>query len=272
MSCLDLFLVQTGASLEALAKGAVRFSRRFTLKEIRDRWWSLLYDPHESNRGSLGMSEVENLNIGHASKLRKIIAIKETGEKSTKRKTESIRRKYYAMRKRIRGLPVNDNYHDFTNNDIYDYHLPVDQLTLSGSCLLGDHIITNPRHFEPRNENLGMLEPVEGKDNLLADTVITKTLSKSNLIHSDAEDLCPEFGKQEQHGFNSSISDGFVLSYPTDREPLWKMTEDVSVPSLPVSISAQDKTHATENRSNLPEEDHGKLVTHCRLLLFINMK
>lgn len=267
---MDLFLVQTGASLEALAKGAVRFSRRFTLQEIRDRWHSLLYDPCESKRASFGISGVENINIGHASKLWKITGIKESGEKSTKRKTESIRRKYYAMRKRIRGLPANDNGLEFINNGIYDYHLPIDQLTLSGNCLLGDNIITNPRHLESGHETLGMLEPVGARDKFQADTVIMKTLLNSNLIHSGAGDLCPEHGEQEQHRFNPSISDGLAvgLSSPTDREPLWKMTEDVSAPSLPVSVSARVKTHDTENRSNLPEEDHGKLVNPCRLLLF----
>lgn len=87
--------------MEALAKGAVRFSCRFTLKEIRDHWRSLLYDPRESRSASFGMSEVENVNVGHASKLLKITGIKEGVEKSTKRERESIRKKYYEMRKRI---------------------------------------------------------------------------------------------------------------------------------------------------------------------------
>lgn len=246
--------------MEALAKGAVRFSRRFTLKEIRDRWRSLLYDPCESKKASFGMSEVDNLNVGHASKLWKITGIKESGEKSAKRKTESIRRKFYAMRKRIRDL-------DFTNNGLYDYHLSADRLT---NDLLGDHTITNPRLLGPRHETFGILEPVGGRDKLQADTVSVKLLSNSNILHSDAGDLCPEYGKQEQHRINSSISDDLVgLSSPTDRDPLWKLTEDVPAPLLPMSISPRDKTHDTENRSNLAEDDHGKLVTLCRFLLFI---
>ncbi|KAM0022220.1 putative microspherule protein [Helianthus debilis subsp. tardiflorus] len=38
----DLLLknsIEAGASLEALAKGAVNFSHRYTLREIRDRWF-----------------------------------------------------------------------------------------------------------------------------------------------------------------------------------------------------------------------------------------
>ncbi|KAJ0255868.1 Forkhead-associated [Hirschfeldia incana] len=44
--------IENGASLESLAKGAVKFSRRFTLSELRDRWHSLLYNPHVTSLSS----------------------------------------------------------------------------------------------------------------------------------------------------------------------------------------------------------------------------
>ncbi|KAH0875956.1 hypothetical protein HID58_073318 [Brassica napus] len=44
--------IENGASLESLAKGAVKFSRRFTLSELRDRWHSLLYNSHVTSLSS----------------------------------------------------------------------------------------------------------------------------------------------------------------------------------------------------------------------------
>ncbi|URE06734.1 FHA [Musa troglodytarum] len=51
--------VEAGASLESLAKGAVCFSRRFTLRELQDRWYSLLYDSDTSAEASARMIEFE---------------------------------------------------------------------------------------------------------------------------------------------------------------------------------------------------------------------
>ncbi|RRT59918.1 hypothetical protein B296_00045430, partial [Ensete ventricosum] len=48
-----------GASLESLAKGAVCFSRRFTLRELQERWYSLLYDSETSAEASARMIEFE---------------------------------------------------------------------------------------------------------------------------------------------------------------------------------------------------------------------
>ncbi|KAG5531604.1 hypothetical protein RHGRI_026275 [Rhododendron griersonianum] len=58
----DLLLknaVEAGASLEALAKGAVQFSRRFTFQELQDRWHSLLYDPDIAAQASACMGELQ---------------------------------------------------------------------------------------------------------------------------------------------------------------------------------------------------------------------
>ncbi|CAN0919083.1 Microspherule protein 1 [Linum grandiflorum] len=106
----DLLLkngVEAGASLEALAKGAVRFSRRFTVRELRDRWHSLLYDANVSAEASVRMAELELsaanvLSLSSSSKLNKTSAIRENGECSAKRKPEmdNIRRMYYAMKKK----------------------------------------------------------------------------------------------------------------------------------------------------------------------------
>lgn len=45
--------------MEALAKGAMRFSHRFTVRELRERWRALLYDPELSAEASARMVEAE---------------------------------------------------------------------------------------------------------------------------------------------------------------------------------------------------------------------
>ncbi|KAL2552701.1 Forkhead-associated (FHA) domain-containing protein [Forsythia ovata] len=103
----DLLLknaVEAGASLEALAKGAVQFSRRFTFQELRDRWHSLLYEPDISTQASARMFELEISGFNSSSKLNRLENnFKGNKEVPLKRKSESIRRHYYAMRKKIRS-------------------------------------------------------------------------------------------------------------------------------------------------------------------------
>ncbi|KAM7272761.1 hypothetical protein ACFE04_027424 [Oxalis oulophora] len=51
--------VESGASLEAIAKGAVRFSMKYTITEVQDRWYSLLYDPLVSLPAASAMFDYE---------------------------------------------------------------------------------------------------------------------------------------------------------------------------------------------------------------------
>ncbi|XP_010419214.1 PREDICTED: uncharacterized protein LOC104704902 [Camelina sativa] len=44
--------LEDGTSLETLAKGAVRFSQKFTLSELKDRWHCLLYNPKVTSLSS----------------------------------------------------------------------------------------------------------------------------------------------------------------------------------------------------------------------------
>uniref|UniRef100_A0A0D9ZEJ3 FHA domain-containing protein n=1 Tax=Oryza glumipatula TaxID=40148 RepID=A0A0D9ZEJ3_9ORYZ len=97
--------VETGASLEALAKGAVCFSCKFTLKEIQDRWNSLLYDPEISTQASARMVEYEN-DLSTSNPLKaKVINAKQKDLSFQKRKIDSVKNQYYAMRKRVRNEP-----------------------------------------------------------------------------------------------------------------------------------------------------------------------
>ncbi|KAJ6398386.1 hypothetical protein OIU77_019229 [Salix suchowensis] len=107
----DLLLknaIEAGASLEALAKGAVRFSRKFSVRELSDRWHSLLYDNDVSAEASSRMVELHLSNfslpklntITSSSSSKFGFAVKESD--SVKRKFECVRQLYYAMRKKMR--------------------------------------------------------------------------------------------------------------------------------------------------------------------------
>ncbi|KAL8141209.1 hypothetical protein V2J09_007230 [Rumex salicifolius] len=106
----DLLLknaVEAGASLESLAKGAVRFSRRFTIRELQERWHSLLYDPDISVESAENMMELErSASSLPYNKPSKVDTSKDNGE-GHKRKVQSVRSYYYALRKRIRSDPLN---------------------------------------------------------------------------------------------------------------------------------------------------------------------
>ncbi|KAJ1701151.1 hypothetical protein LUZ63_000930 [Rhynchospora breviuscula] len=89
--------IESGASLEALAKGAVNFTRRFSLKELQERWQALLYDPEVSAEASARMIEYESSTSSNP-------PIKPSPNPSSnpyKRMADSVRSQYYSMRKRV---------------------------------------------------------------------------------------------------------------------------------------------------------------------------
>uniref|UniRef100_A0A2P2J5L2 Uncharacterized protein LOC8273017 n=1 Tax=Rhizophora mucronata TaxID=61149 RepID=A0A2P2J5L2_RHIMU len=144
--CLLKNAVEMGASLEALAKGAVQFSRKFTVRELRERWHSLLYDPDVSAEASAGMVQFELFG----SKLSKNIGSKENDEISAKRKVGSIRRLYYARKKKthVRSLkaPPDMGFLGTTDgNDcigiesVCGENATFEDQPLGGSCVFGDH-------------------------------------------------------------------------------------------------------------------------------------
>lgn len=105
--------IEEGASLEALAKGAVHFSRIFTLQEVHDRWHALLYNPDISAQACAHSFLDESYKP------------KEINASHRKRKVGSLRKRYYAMLKRIRheffssphlGVVTESTQHDCTAN------------------------------------------------------------------------------------------------------------------------------------------------------------
>ncbi|TKY75212.1 Microspherule protein 1 [Spatholobus suberectus] len=102
----DLLLknaVEAGASLESLAKGAVQFSRKYSIREIQDRWYSLLYDPVISAEASARMTNFELSALPLPPRFYRFGHSKERKVASVKKKSESVRNLYYARRKRIRN-------------------------------------------------------------------------------------------------------------------------------------------------------------------------
>ncbi|KAK4342491.1 hypothetical protein RND71_038307 [Anisodus tanguticus] len=119
----DLLLknaIEAGASLESLAKGAVQFSQRFSIQELQDRWHALLYDTVVSAEASALMIEFDR--SASTPKCNRFENAKESKNSVLlKRKTESVRSCYYAMRKRIRNDPFDSMDMNFLggagNND-----------------------------------------------------------------------------------------------------------------------------------------------------------
>ncbi|CAM0905586.1 unnamed protein product [Alopecurus aequalis] len=94
--------VESGASLESLAKGAVCFSRKFTLQELQDRWCSLLYDSETSAQASARIVEFETvLSTSRSGKSIKRFNSKGKVYSRRKRKMYSVKYQYYLRRKRV---------------------------------------------------------------------------------------------------------------------------------------------------------------------------
>ncbi|GFY86109.1 forkhead-associated (FHA) domain-containing protein [Actinidia rufa] len=151
LTSIGLQNLRSGASLESLAKGAVQFSRRFTVQELQNRWLALLYDPVISAEASARMIEFERSAVSLPSKPYRCEDSKESNRVSGKRKAESVRSYYYSMRKSICNEPfdstdlnylVGPGHNDCSGNG--------NELS-AASCMLVDPI---SNHFGLRNLNV----------------------------------------------------------------------------------------------------------------------
>ncbi|XVE56116.1 hypothetical protein DITRI_Ditri03aG0211700 [Diplodiscus trichospermus] len=139
----DLLLknaIEAGASLESLAKGAVQFSRKFTVRELQDRWHSLLYDPVVSEEASSHMIEFERSTSTLSSKFGRTGNSKDNKSLSGKRKSGCVRSCYYALRKRIRNEPFNSMDLNFLIAPNDGNYVGIEDEPVPGSCMLGDPI------------------------------------------------------------------------------------------------------------------------------------
>ncbi|XP_012491593.1 uncharacterized protein LOC105803748 isoform X2 [Gossypium raimondii] len=271
----DLLLknaIESGASLEALAKGAVRFSRKFTVKELQDRWRALLYDPVISDQAAARMIEVELSASNLYSKSSKCDNSVENG--SAKRKFESVRRSYYAMRKRA------CNYH-VTNS--------------SGVSFLGspngNHCMQNRGGYdelvEPREDcvqnqfgfcdlGIGCVDK-RSQDNDLKVTLKEDCFSEKveNLEQNNVSSGSPHviFEASVKFGHPSGVEEikpfSVGCSSPQPDMPLWKTMEDVPAAVMPVNDGPLDKGQDVEGEIVHPEDvDGGDLAETDALLNF----
>ncbi|KAF9598154.1 hypothetical protein IFM89_025594 [Coptis chinensis] len=210
----DLLLknaVEAGASLEALAKGAVRFSRRFTIQELQNRWHALLYDPDTSGPASASMVELE-LSVSEQSTESNKLGDSKGNGIPVKRKEESVRSHYYAMRKRIRNEP-------FSNVDLSFLHTCSgteggcgDQVTVDnehplGDCMVGDHVTD---HFDLHDTNFDILD--HGYQQVVrADNAADNDQGAAHAFHSGHQDL-----------YVGEIPDGIM-----DRNCLYEFADNV---------------------------------------------
>ncbi|QCE16660.1 microspherule protein 1 [Vigna unguiculata] len=153
----DLLLknaVEAGASLESLAKGAVQFSRKYNIREIQDRWYSLLYDPVISAEASAGMTNFELSASPLPSKFYRFGHSKEQKVVSTKRKSGSVRNLYYARLKRIRNSMLTSMDLSFLvdpGNGNYAEH---ESHPLSGTCMPEGGTLNLPVQYDFPPENV----------------------------------------------------------------------------------------------------------------------
>lgn len=220
----DLLLknaIEAGASLESLAKGAVRFSRKFTVQELQDRWHSLLYDPVVSKEASSHMIEFEQNGSAFTLKLSR------AGSLSGKRKSESVRTSYYALRKRIRNEPLNSLELGFLVAPPGDNNCFGNEDD-SGNCLVGEgisNVITDVFNTTMDNQieegfssqavnihdNLHHIVGESGHvENLPVDLFeydgpVMKPTSTFDCVNTYRDIACSEF--EENRIFNSPVAD-----------------------------------------------------------------
>uniref|UniRef100_A0A7N0V655 FHA domain-containing protein n=1 Tax=Kalanchoe fedtschenkoi TaxID=63787 RepID=A0A7N0V655_KALFE len=147
--------VEDGASLESLAKGAVQFSRRFTLQEIKERWVSILYDPVISAEVSARVIEIERNSSNIPQKSFRCGGLKDNKCNAKKIKTESIRGHYYAARKRIRYDNLRSMEMELADGLIYasDHNYGMEPPL---NCIIGD---PNRNLLELQQSDAGLMDP-----------------------------------------------------------------------------------------------------------------
>ncbi|XP_021759868.1 uncharacterized protein LOC110724726 [Chenopodium quinoa] len=273
--------IEAGASLESLAKGAVQFSRRFTIKELQDRWLALLYDPIISTRAAEQMVELERSSSNLASKSNRADNTKGAKNAHGKRRAESVRRCYYAMRKRICNEPHNQGDLAFlvgTSDSCFmngaEAPVPDDILgdPMAGHFGLGEY--EHVDFDELRNEfpqvtrggapSCGASEFPTQQHNtfedhmehntLLLHNASSKELPGHSMFEGNNIQVNPDCNRKDimcsgfegNTTFNLSIPESeaqYHLQYtsPPPAMPDWKPIDGMSVPEMPDDISIRGK-------------------------------
>lgn len=266
----DLLLknaVEAGASLESLAKGAVQFSRKFAIREVQDRWLSILYDPVIAEEASARMIDFEQSASGCPLKSNKIGNPAEEKYTTKRRNIQSVRRCYHAMRKRISNEPFHSMELGFlvAPSDNFGESIP-NQYELQET----DFDIMPEINFNQSNmcdypdkpeENLLVDEMDRGKELPVTDNF--------DLIHTNRESLCSAF--EENQVYNLSISDCEAPFHPLECSSpvnVWTMIEGMSAPHL----ADEDGEDADKNTGTSDPElkNEGYLAELSNTLLNFN--
>lgn len=193
---------------------------------MQDRWYSLLYDDVVSEEASANMIEVERLGVVNQLRPNKLEGVKDIACSSRKRKPQSVREYYYAMRKRICNEPLDMiglnlvSGHDCPNFRDGNKFSSAD-CRIDNSDILGDRgpdCIIRPHSFPESTEN---------------DTPPLRDLPLCNLF--EAEDLvneagvCSEFVDQSFHSFGCPP--------PLNEMPIGHTSEEISAEVLPIQIA-----------------------------------
>lgn len=265
--------VEAGASLEALAKGAVRFSRKFTIQELRDRWHSLLYDPVISAEASARMVEFE---LSASSKsIRSGIGV-DTAEFTPKRKVETVRRLYHALRKKICIQPSNTPNINLLGSPNRNGSIS-DRVACQGShetrvvsSMLGDCV---QNRFEFQEMDIDLLRCPTQDNNFAQESAAHDVFVQKNK-HEDPEHImgealvdfenCPSFegmGPSNTLPESDASFHSLGCSSPQPRTPLWKTIEDMPAPAMPINLSHEVKGQTSEVTFILPGDMDEKKIS-----------
>ncbi|CAL1384080.1 unnamed protein product [Linum trigynum] len=219
----DLLLknaVEAGASLESLAKGAVQFSRKFTIRELQDRWHSLLYDPIVSEKAALRMIEFECASSALPSKFTRCGNSKDNKCITGKRGAESIRSSYYALRKRIRNHPFESIDLDFLMGPCDNNYVGSEDVPLHGHCMLGGPV----QGLALQESNMDVLrhtltEIEVGNGDPVFHSHFENTVQGDFLMQQDnlPSEMASMMGENLSHSVNGTVVDEFCMP---DRLPL----------------------------------------------------
>ncbi|XP_030937018.1 uncharacterized protein LOC115962255 isoform X1 [Quercus lobata] len=210
----DLLLknaVEAGASLESLAKGAVQFSRRFTVRELQDRWHSLLYDPVISAEASPHMIAIERSGSTLPSKLNRFGNSKENKSVCGKRKADSVRSYYYALLKRLCNDPLNSMDLSFFVAPGDCNYIANGNEPLPGDCMPGD---TMPNHCGLEGSNMDIMHHVFPQNLMDGGAATADTAANGHDFHPGLQLPGEEDFYIEQDNIHNEIPHPFEENLP----------------------------------------------------------
>ncbi|CAO2826354.1 unnamed protein product [Amaranthus hypochondriacus] len=258
----DLLLknaIEAGASLESLAKGAVQFSRRFTIKELQDRWLALLYDPIISTRAAEQMVELERSASNLVTKSNRVDHSKGSKNRNGKRTADSVRNCYYAMRKRICNDP-------FNQGDLILLAAPGDDCFMGGGAeghdrdnMLGDSIARHYGIEDSEFDDLSRVFPQVMRDG--SQPCVGEFPIEQRNTHEDHMDRnttqANNMDKKKFPCHSMLEGSGIQANQYRSAQPVipdWKTTEGISMAEMPNNIGIKGESGQTGNAFVPPDD------------------